>query len=104
MIVLAALMIARTFAGAPFGIAARPLRRIIAVLPETVGVFDTGSAGIDDHGSRAGVLTGGLWFQIGGFSWVSPSGPGWSCVGWSSVGWSYVGWESQLSSRSPPCQ
>src|SRR5690348_5865768 len=50
MIWLAAVMIARTRAGAPVGTAARPFRRIIAVFPATVGVFETGSAGIDDQG------------------------------------------------------
>src|SRR5438270_5651005 len=50
MIWLAAVMIARTAAGAPFGTAARPLRRIMAVWPGTLGVFATGSAGMLDHG------------------------------------------------------
>src|SRR3954452_18393275 len=74
MIVFAALMIARTRAGAPLGIAARPLRRIIAFLPATVGVFETGSSGIDDHGLEwpPPELVGGVWFQIDGVSCGSP--------------------------------
>src|SRR3954451_9109707 len=80
MIVLAALMIARTCAGAPFGIAARPLRRIIAVLPATVGVFEMGKAGIDDHGSL---------FQSVGASCGSPCPGHWA--GWGSTGWGTTG-------------
>src|SRR5690349_2232192 len=73
MIALAALMMARTRAGAPVGMAARPLRRIIAVLPATVGVFETGSAGIEFHGlSCCGALTGGDWFQTDGVSGALP--------------------------------
>src|SRR3954464_1808293 len=72
MIVFAAAMIARTLAGAPLGTAASPLRRIIAVLPGTVGVFETGSVGIWDQGFEGGALTGGDCVQTCGFSCGSP--------------------------------
>jgi hypothetical protein len=46
------------------------LRRIIAVVPATVGVFETGSGGIDDHGSLfsggagLGDASGSVWLGV----------------------------------------
>src|SRR3954452_9175940 len=104
MMVFAALMIARTRAGAPFGTAARPLRRIITVLPETVGVFATGNSGIEDHGLSS---CGGDWFQVVGVSCGSPwlgfqplLGFHCGCCGCCCGCW----WSPGLSQLSPPSQ
>src|SRR3954454_23800315 len=104
MIVLAAAMIARTLDGAPLGTAASPLRRIIAVLPGTVGVFETGSVGIWDQGFEGGALTGGDCVQTCGVSCGSPwSGCCGCCAGGVQLLLSQL-LSCQLGSLSPSCQ